>query len=110
MPRTIETQIREFLGPQPSDCKHANLLILANALKVSGPVVRNGQVVSAKDVGAEVQVDFEVRPFAKIPATEHEPERDPTDAELAAQWKLPLASATPLAKPDPAPAIPQTTA
>lgn len=94
-PLTVDDLIREFLGIQPADCKHANLLRLAAALKVSGPVVRRGMVVSAKDVGDEVQVDFETRPYNKIPATETEPEREPTDEELAKGWNLPVATSIP---------------
>jgi hypothetical protein len=103
MSLTIADLIREFLGPQPDDCKHANLLTLAHALKGSGPVVRDGMVVSVKDVGNEVQVDFERQPFARVAATETTPERDPTDAELAEQWKLPLASDVPIPAPESAP-------
>lgn len=94
---TIADAIREFLAPvQPDDCRHANLLILAQALKVSGPVVHHGQVVASVGEGEHVSIDFEARTFTRIPATETEAERDPTDAELAAEWGLPLASETPL--------------
>ncbi len=98
MPATIADVIREFLAPvQPADCKHANLLHLAHALHASGPVIHDAHVVSTSGSGDEPTVDFEARAFTRIPATETEPERDPTDAELAEQWKLPLACETPIA-------------
>jgi hypothetical protein len=105
----IATLIHEYLAPvQPDDCREVNRARLAAVLKASGPVVHQAQVVS---LAADGTIAREARPFAKLPATETEPERDPTDAELAAEWKLPLAAETAAVKAEPvapAPAAPST--
>lgn len=103
MPRTVSHLIFDFLAPeQPDDCREASLALLAEALRSTGPVIHRGQVVSA---GKDGGVDFDAnRKGERIPATilvddegnEHEvPARDPNDADLAVQWKLPLAAEIP---------------
>ena len=97
MPRSVANLIYEYLAPeQPDYCRQASLEILAKALAVTGPVIHCGQVVS---LGKGGKVDLEARSFEKAPATDDPVEaapHDPTDADLAAQWGLPLASETPV--------------
>lgn len=109
--RTVGDQIHEFLATvQPEDCRKANLEILARALVVTGPVVHQAHVVSAKIEGDEHTVDFDasrtVEPnppttVADEDGTVHEvPPRELTDADIAIQWGLPAANAIPLPQPN----------
>ncbi len=103
MPRMLSTLIYAFLAPeQPDDCRQASLELLTAALKATGPVVHCGQVVS---LGKDGSVDFEPCKSEPIPAsttaddegnTVEVPAREPTEAEVAEQLGLPLASDTPV--------------
>lgn len=108
---TVATQINEFLAPvQPDDCRQANLALLVNALRATGPIVHRGHVVS---LAADGSVEFDAsRPIEPIPASTTEdaegnvteiPARDPTDSELGERWGLPAACDTPLPVGEPAP-------
>ena len=101
-------QIHEFLSPvQPDDCRAANLEILAHALAATGPVVHQGQVVSAK---ADGSIDFDAsrtaEPNPPTTTTDEDgtvhnvPPRALTDADRAAQWGLPDAGVIPLSRPE----------
>lgn len=103
MPLTIADQIREFLGTQPEDCHKVNLDRLATALKASGPVVWQSQVVSVATEGTAHTVTLDLtRAVHEFAAPDSAGKVDlaaiPPDEELAAKWGLPLASETPLAK------------
>lgn len=109
MPKTIATLIYEFLAPvQPDECRHVNLQVLAHALKVSGPVIHGGMIVSSHVEGEEVDVDFDltraVKEFATTNTTRDGFEvadlaKIPPDSDLAKLWGLPLAADTPLMTP-----------
>jgi hypothetical protein len=104
MPRTIAHLIYDFLAPeQPDYCREASLQLLAEALSSTGPVIHAGQVVSvAKDGSVEFDTSRKAEPIPATTEPDDEgntvevPERPPTEAELAAQWGLPLAIDTPL--------------
>lgn len=110
MPKTIASQIHDVLAPvQPDYCRHADLQVLAHALKVTGPVVHGGMIVSSQTAGEEIDVDFDltraVKEFATTTATRDgfavvDISKIPPDGELAKLWGLPLASETPLAMPE----------
>lgn len=100
MSRTVSHLIHDLLAPeQPEDCHAASLDLLERTLKVTGPVIHDGQIVSVDDSGVTFDLGRAVTEYAtedrggkvfininKIPA----------DSELAVAWKLPAASTLPI--------------
>jgi hypothetical protein len=104
--RTLANLLHEYLAPeQPRDCKEAVLEALGPVLKAAGPVVHQGKVYTATHEDKKWAVHAERRPSDKVavpPTLDEEGQpveadpRDPTDAELAEQWGVPLAGDFPL--------------
>lgn len=100
MSRTVAHLIYDFLAPeQPEDCRQASLELLERALKVTGPVILEGQIVSADESG----ITFDLSRAIDEYATEERGGKSyvnknkiPADHDLAVAWKLPAASTLPI--------------
>lgn len=106
MPRTVAHLIFDFLAPeQPEDCRQASLKLLERTLAITGPVIHEGQIVSADD-----GVTFDLTRAATEYATEArnghtiiDVNKIPPDSELSLAWQLPAADTltAPVLPPEP---------
>lgn len=99
MPRTVAHLIYDFHAPdQPEDCREASLDLLQRTLKVTGPVIHEGQIVSADESGITFDLSRAITEYATedhFGKTFINKNKIPHDAALSTAWELPAACATP---------------
>lgn len=95
MPRTVAHLIFDFLAPdQPEDCRQASLKLLERTLPITGPVIHEGQIVSADDKGVTFDLSRAVTEFATEARDGYaviNVNKIPSDSELSLTWKIPAA-------------------
>lgn len=100
MLRAVAHLIYDFLAPeQPEDCHAASLALLERTLAVTGPVILEGQIVSADESGITFDLSRAIDEYA---TEDHDGKtfvnkyKIPADNDLSAAWKLPAASTLPI--------------